>query len=58
MKVLKIDDTDMDKKGYATMECEFTEEEIHFFIEYAVNDIIRKGMEYENNLRTPVSDSE
>jgi len=48
MKVLKIDETDMEKTGYAKMECEFTEEEINFFVEYAVNDILRKGMKYEN----------
>jgi len=51
MKVLKIDETDMEEKGYATVEFEFSEEEIHFFVEYAVVDILKKGMENENNNR-------
>lgn len=57
MKVLKIDETDMEKTGYAKMEVELSEEEINFFVEYAVIDMIKKGLENENNLRTAVSNS-
>jgi len=59
MKVLKIDETDMEKTGYAKMEVEITEEERDFFIEYAIIDIIKKGMEaHEDNFRPAVSDTE
>ncbi len=58
MKVLKIDETYMKEKGYATMTLDLTEEEINFFVEYAVIDILKKGMKNENNLRTAVSDTE
>jgi len=58
MKVLKIDETYMDKTGYATLELELDQEEINLFVEYAVVDILKKGIEHENNLRTAVSDTE
>jgi len=58
MKILKIDETNMEKTGYATMECEFTQEEINFFVEYAVVDLLRKAMKHENNFRTAVPDTE
>jgi len=59
MKVLKIDETDMEKTGYAKLEIELSEEEMNFFIEYAVIDIIKKGMEaHEDNFRPAVSDSQ
>jgi hypothetical protein len=51
MKILKI--TEESEKGLCTMECEFTEEEVSFFIGYAVNDILKKQIErMENELRT------
>jgi len=39
MKVLKVHDA---KDGFCTMECEFSEKEISFFVEYAVVDILKK----------------
>jgi len=50
MKVLEIDDTDMKEKGYATITLDLTEEEINFLIEYAIIDILRKGMKHENKV--------
>jgi len=44
MKILKIHD-DKPTKGCCTLDCEFTEEEVDFFIEYAVNDILKKQIE-------------
>jgi len=54
MKVLEIDDTDMKEKGYATITLDLTEEEINFLIEYAIIDILRKGIENENNFCTTI----
>jgi len=39
MKILKLHEP---KDGFCTMECEFSEDEINFFVEYAVNDILKK----------------
>ena len=51
MKILKT--TEDPEKGLCTMECEFTEGEVSFFVEYAVNDILKKQIErMENELRT------
>ena len=51
MKILKT--TEDPEKGLCTMECEFTEEEVSFFVEYVVNDILKKQIErMENELRT------
>jgi len=41
MKVLKVHEP---KDGFCTMECEFSEEEINIFVEYAVVDILKKQM--------------
>ncbi len=50
MKILKVHEP---KDGFCTMECDFTEDEVSFFIEYAVNDILKKQIEREKNeLRT------
>ena len=43
MDVLKIHDKPVN--GYVTVECEFTEKEINFLVDYAVNDILRKQIE-------------
>jgi hypothetical protein len=52
MKVIKITE-DEPEKGQCSLECEFTEEEVSFFIEYAVNDILKKQIErMQNELRT------
>lgn len=51
MKIIKV--TEEPEKGVCKMECEFTEGEVSFFIEYAVNDILKKQIErMENELRT------
>ena len=51
MKILKIHD-DQPNKGVCTMECEFTQDEVDFLIEYAVNDILKKQIErMEHELR-------
>lgn len=51
MKIIKIHE-DQPSKGFCTMECEFTQKEVDFFIEYAVNDILKKQIErMENELR-------
>jgi len=42
MKILKVHEP---KDGFCTMECEFTEDEINFFVEYAVVDILKKQIE-------------
>ena len=42
MKILKIRDQD---DGSCIMDCEFTEGEVDFFLNYAVNDILRKQIE-------------
>jgi len=42
MKVLKVHDA---KDGFCTIECEFSEKEINFFVEYAVVDILKKQIE-------------
>ena len=51
MKILKV--TEDPEESVCIMECEFTEEEVSFFIEYAVNDILKKQIErMQNELRT------
>ncbi len=42
MKILKVHEP---KDGFCTMECDFTEDEVSFFVEYAVNDILKKQIE-------------
>ena len=42
MKILNITDQD---DGSCILDCEFKEEEVTFFIEYAVNDILKKQIE-------------
>ena len=42
MDILEIKDQE---DGSAIVEANFTEEEINFFVEYAVNDILRKQLE-------------
>ena len=42
MKVLEIKDQ---PDGSCIMECEFTEKEVDFFLNYAVNDILKKQIE-------------
>jgi hypothetical protein len=57
MKIIKLTDQ---PDGSAIAEIDMTQEEIDFFVEYAFNDIIRKGMERmenETDIRTPVSNS-
>lgn len=44
MKVIKIDEDSL-HKGYCTMYCEFSQEEINILLEYAVNDILKKQIE-------------
>ncbi len=44
MKIIKIDEDSSDK-GYCTLHCEFSQEEINIFIGYAVNDILKKQIE-------------
>lgn len=44
MKVIQIKE-DFPDPGVCTVECEFTKEEIDFYVEYAFNDMIKKGME-------------
>ena len=39
MKILKSTDQD---DGSCILDCEFSEQEVHFFIEYAVVDILKK----------------
>ncbi len=52
MKIIKVTE-DKPEKGLCSVECEFTEEEVSFFIEYAVNDILKKQIErMTNELRT------
>ncbi len=52
MQILKIHDNQPDE-GFCTMECEFTQQEVNFFIEYAVNDILKKHIvRMENELRS------
>jgi hypothetical protein len=54
MKVLDITELE---DGSAILEVEITEEEKNFFIEYAFNDMIKKGMKtHEDYLRTTVSE--
>ena len=58
MEILKITDQD---DGSCVMDCEFTEKEVEFFLNHAVNDILRKQierMENEDNIRTTISDPE
>jgi len=51
MKIIKI--TEEPEKGVCKMECEFTDGEVSFFVEYAVNDILKKQIErMQNELRT------
>lgn len=50
MKIIKV--TEDPERSVCIMECEFTEEEVGFFVEYAVNDILKKQIERtENELR-------
>ena len=42
MKILKITEQD---DGSCMLDCEFSEEEVNFFIEYAVIDILKKQIE-------------
>ncbi len=41
MKIIKIDE-DSPRNGYCTLHCEFSQEEINIFVEYTVNDILKK----------------
>ncbi len=47
MKILKVHEP---KDGFCTMECEFSEEEINFFVEYAVVDILKKQIKNAKQL--------
>lgn len=49
MKVIEIKE-DHPEKGVCSMEVELTKEEIDFYVEYALNDIITKGMETHEKL--------
>lgn len=54
MKVLEVYDDN-------TIEVEMTEEERDFLVEYAFNDLLRKGIEsfnYENDICPSISNSE
>jgi RNA polymerase-binding transcription factor DksA len=44
MEILEVKE-DFPEKGQFSIEVEMTEEEKEFLIEYAFNDILRKGME-------------
>lgn len=46
MKVIKVTDQ---PDGSCIMECEFTEHEVDFFLNYAVNDILRKQIKMMKN---------
>ena len=53
MKIIKIDE-DSPRNGYCALHCEFSQEEINIFVEYAVNDILKKQikkMEKDNKRR-------
>lgn len=57
MKILKIHD-DKPVKGACTMECEFSSDEVTFFIEYAVNDILKKQIARMQNEFRPDTDKD
>ena len=49
MKIIKIDE-ELPGNGYCTMHCEFSQEEVNIFIEYAINDILKKQIEKMEHL--------
>ena len=55
MKILKIRDQD---DGSCIMDCEFTEAEVDFFLNYAVNDILRKQIERMTNEQGKIQSNE
>jgi len=56
MEILDIKDQD---DGSCIMECNFSEIEVNFFLNYAVNDILKKQIErMENEHRTDGNDRE
>ena len=56
MKVIKINE-DHPEKGMCTMEVEMDKGELDFYVEYALNDMIRKGMEtFEETLKSEKED--
>lgn len=52
MKVIEIKE-DFPKKGMCVMEIEATKDEIDFYVEYAINDMIKKGMEAHEEALKP-----
>jgi len=54
MDILKVTDQ---PDGSCIMECSFSEKEVDFFLNYAVNDILRKQIErMENEHRSDGND--
>jgi len=51
MKVLSIEE-DVPEKGLCRVEFDMTSEELNFFVEYAVTDILKKQIEIFNKKLT------
>lgn len=56
MKIINIKDSS--ETGDCTMEVELTKEEIDFYVEYAINDIVEKGMKLHNKMFKNKKDDE
>ena len=50
MKIIEFKE-DTPRKGVSTMTCEMSQDEIQFFVEYAVNDILKKQIKSEDFLK-------
>ena len=48
MEILKIHEA-KEGENFVEMECRFTEYEVNFFLNYAVNDILKKQIERMKN---------